>query len=174
MRGRFDPGDHRFRPQVVEVVDVWKLNRGWDPVVPGWRWHCFRAPANHRSAGGVGFSTPYGAVSTRGITVFVPRLLDLYMYGGISDLGMRPCRPRMTLALFSSPSQSAIGRRGWGFHTVRCGFDPGDHRFRPPVVGVVDGYGRISEPGMGTYPPRVRRDRGVSPRGNPRLEPLAP
>ena len=60
------------------------------------------------------------------------------MYGGIYDPGMGPCRPRVALALFLSPSQSAIGRQGWGFHTVRGGFDPGDHRFRPQVVGVVD------------------------------------
>ena len=47
------------------------LIRGWDPVVPGWRWLCFRALANQRSAGGVGVSTSFGAVSTREITVFV-------------------------------------------------------------------------------------------------------
>ena len=35
-------------------------------------------------------------------------------------------------------------------------------------------YGGISEPGMGTYPPRVRRDRGVCPRGNSRRARLAP
>ena len=33
---------------------------------------------------------------------------------------------------------SAIGQWGWGFHTVRDGFDPGDQRFRPRVVGVVE------------------------------------
>ena len=60
------------------------------------------------------------------------------MYGGIFDPGMEPCRPRVALDLLSSPSQLAIGRRGWGFHTMRGGFDPGDHRFRPRVVGVVD------------------------------------
>ena len=60
------------------------------------------------------------------------------MYGGISDPGMRYYRPRVALAFFSSPSQSTIGRWGWGFHTVRGGFDPGEHRFRPRVVGVVD------------------------------------
>ena len=46
------------------------------------------------------------------------------MYGGISDPGMVHCRPRVALAFFSSPGQSAIGRRGWGFHTVRGGSDP--------------------------------------------------
>ena len=35
------------------------------------------------------------------------------------------------------PRQSAIGQWDWGFHTVRGGVDPGDHCFRPQVVGVV-------------------------------------
>ena len=35
-------------------------------------------------------------------------------------------------------------------------------------------YGGISEPGMGTYPPRVQRDRGVPPRGNSRRARRAP
>ena len=34
-------------------------------------------------------------------------------------------------------SQSAIGQWDWGFHTVRDCSDPGDLRFRPQVVGVV-------------------------------------
>ena len=33
------------------------------------------------------------------------------MYGEISYPGMGTCRPRVVLALFSSPSQSVIGRR---------------------------------------------------------------
>ena len=139
---------------------------------PRGRWLYVRSPANQRSACGAGVSTPCGAVSTRGITVFVPRLSESYMYGGISDPGMVPCRPRVALALFSSPSQSASGRRGWGFHTVRGGFDPGDHRFRRWVVGVVDvwrdfgtGDGDLSSPGTvrswgfpeGQLPPRASR-----------------
>ena len=51
--------------------------RGWDPVFPGWCWLYSRDPANQRSAGGVGVSTPCGAVSTRGITIFVPGLSEL-------------------------------------------------------------------------------------------------
>ena len=39
--------------------------------------------------------------------------------------------------LSTIPSQSAIGQWDWGFHTVRGGVDPGDHCFRPQVVGVV-------------------------------------
>ena len=34
--------------------------------------------------------------------------------------------------------QSAITQWGWGFHTLRGGIDPGDLRFRPRVVGVVE------------------------------------
>ena len=62
--------------------------------------------------------------------------------------------PRGALALRTIPSQSAIGQWGWGFHTMRGVFDPGDHRFRPQVVGVVDvwrnflsGDGNLSSPG---------------------------
>ena len=40
------------------------------------------------SACDVGVSTLCGAVSTRGITVFVPAMSELYMYGGISEPGM--------------------------------------------------------------------------------------
>ena len=70
------------------------------------------------------------------------------MYQDISDPGIGSYRPRVALALFSSPSQSAISRWGWGFHTVRGGFDPGDHRVRPRVVGVVDSWNYFS-PGDG-------------------------
>ena len=90
------------------------LIRRWDPVVPGRRWLFFRAPANQRLAGGVGVCTLCGAVPTPGITIFVPALSELSLYGV------------------------------------------------------------IAEPGTGTYPPFVRRDRGVSPRGNSRRARLAP
>ena len=63
-------------------------------------------------------------------------------------------RPRVVLALFSSPSLSAIDRRGWGFHTVRGGVDPGDHRFRPQVFGFVD----VQTGVHGPMPSGVRND----------------
>ena len=53
------------------------LIRGRDPIAPGWRWLYSPAPANKRSAGGVGASTPTAAVSTGGITVFDPELSEL-------------------------------------------------------------------------------------------------
>ena len=37
-----------------------------------------------------------------------------------------------------SLSQSATSLLGWRFHTLRGGIDPGDLRFRPRVVGVVE------------------------------------
>ena len=52
----------------------------------------------------------------------------------------------------------------WGFHTVRRGIDPRDHRFRPRFVGVV-GYGRICDSGMGPYSPRVALDHAGCMRG---------
>ena len=48
---------------------------------------------------------------------------------------MRPYPPRMwrDLDVVRSGSQ-----RGWGFHTLRSGIDPGDLRFRLRDVGVVE------------------------------------
>ena len=49
----------------------------WEPILPGVRWRYVRASANQQPARGVGVSAPCGAVSTRGITVFVPGLSEL-------------------------------------------------------------------------------------------------
>lgn len=78
------------------------------------------------------------AVSTRGNSIFVPGLLDLQTYGGVSDPGMGHYRPRVAMALFSRPHQSAIARWGWSFHTVREGINLGDHCFLLRVDRVVD------------------------------------
>ena len=62
---------------------------------------------------------------------------------GIVDVWLRgwdPILPGVRLALYTIPSQSAIGQWGWGLHTLRGSFDPGDHRFRPQVVGVVKAW----------------------------------
>ena len=53
------------------------LIRGWEPILPGVRWLYVRSPPNQRSASGAGVSTPCGTFSTRGITVFVPKLSEL-------------------------------------------------------------------------------------------------
>ena len=47
--------------------------------------------------------------------------------------GEGPCRPQVTLALYTSPDQSAISQSGWDLHTVRGGVDPGGSRYRPGV-----------------------------------------
>ena len=91
----------------------------YPPRVAGWRWLY-----EHQ----VGVSTPSGAVSTRETTVFVPGLSELEMYGRIYDPGMGCYPPRVAMALRTS---------GCGFHAVRGGIDPGDHRFRPQFVGFV-------------------------------------
>ena len=67
------------------------LIRGWDPVLPGWRWLHEPQPISYFvSASGVGVSTPCGAVSTGGTIVFVPDVLELQKYGRISHPGMGP------------------------------------------------------------------------------------
>ena len=93
----------------------------------------------------IGVSTPCMEVSTRGTTVFVPGSLKLYIYGRISDRGVVSYPPRVALAL-QTPY--------WGFHTVRGGIDPGDHRVRLQLL-ELNMYGRIYGPGMGLYPARV-------------------
>ena len=53
------------------------------------------------------------------------------MDGRNFNAGMRNYLPRGVLALCTIPSRSTIGQWDWGFHTVRGGFDPGEHRFSP-------------------------------------------
>ena len=39
---------------------------------------------------------------------------------------------------FMIPSQTPITERGWGFHTVLGGIDPGNLRLRPRMVRFVE------------------------------------
>ena len=92
LRGGIDPGDLRFRPRVVGVVEVRKYSRSGD--------------GNLSSPGAAGPRRwPEGQLSLRAGSM--------------------------------SPSQSAITRWGWDFHTLRGGIDPGDMCFRPRFVEVV-------------------------------------
>ena len=72
------------------------------------------------------------------------------MYIGISAPGIGRHPPRVAMALRTTRL---------GFHIVRDGIDPGDYRFLLWFIGVVYIYmyicGRISDPGIGSYPPRV-------------------
>ena len=54
-----------------------------------------RAPANQRSARGIGVSTPCGAVSTRENSIFVPGVTELYKYGRMYEPGMGLNLPRV-------------------------------------------------------------------------------
>ena len=59
----------------MEGFLIWE----WGLIFPGWRW--LYEPQ-------VGVSTPSGAVLTQEISVVILGLLELYIYGSISDLGM--------------------------------------------------------------------------------------
>ena len=75
-----------------------------------------------------------------------------------------------------STGQSVITQWDWGFNTLRGGIDSGDVRFIvPKVFGLYIDW-RISDPAMGTYPPRVQGDLGVGPSGNTQsaMAPRAP
>ena len=152
MSGNIDPGDRCFSFRCVEVADVWKdFDSGMRPYPPRLA-STPRTPANQQSASAVWVSTPCGAASTRRIAAFVSGVLELYMYGKIYDLKMVPYPPRAALAPRTAANQQSASR--WGFHTVRGDIDPGNTVFVP---GLLEFYmhGRISDPGMGPYPPRA-------------------
>ena len=99
------------------------------------------------------------------IVGFVDVWRDIWSTGGsVSSPGT---------AGFTNPSQSTISQRGWAFRTVwavSSGWI---------TVFVHDSfelkvYERIYDPGTGAYPPRVRRNRDVAPRGNSRCAPDDP
>ena len=82
--GRYRPGGSAFSSPACWSCRFMEgfIMRGWEIIPPGVRWLYVRSPviqrsasgtANHRSAGGTGVFTPCGVVSTRGITVFVPK-----------------------------------------------------------------------------------------------------
>ena len=53
------------------------------------------------------------------------------MYKSVQDPGIRPYSPLVALALRTP---------GWGFHIVRDDVNPGDHRFRPQFIEVVEAW----------------------------------
>ena len=106
------------------------LMRRWEPILPGVRWLYVRSPANQRSASETGVSTPCGAVSTRGITVFVPRLSELKRYGRISNPGWETIFPGVRWLYVRSPANQRFS--DW---PVGLGFPHRAGRFRPVVPG---------------------------------------
>ena len=93
---------------------------------------------------GDGVSIPYGAVSTRWMSVFVPGLSGLYMYANIYDQGMEPYHPRVRQDLVVVPggsSQRALAPQPAKQQSV-CG------------GGVFTAYGAVSTRGMTVFVPR--------------------
>ena len=87
--GRFRPRGSQFSSpgcRSCKGVEGFMI-RGWNPIVPGWRWLYARAPANQHSSGGVGVNTPWGAVSTRGTTVFVSGFSEFRCMEGFLNRG---------------------------------------------------------------------------------------
>ena len=91
MRGGIDPGDLRFRPRIIPVVDVWNnFGSGDGNVSPRGtvgprRWAegrlppraGYMSPSQSGITNGVGVSKPRGAVPTPATSVFVLGLLEL-------------------------------------------------------------------------------------------------
>ena len=81
------------------------MMRGWDYILPGWRWLYELPVEGYQAASEVAVFTLCGAGSTRVITVFVPFLSDLLMYGRIHGAGAGRYPPRVALTLLTP---------GWG------------------------------------------------------------
>ena len=75
--GGIIPGDHRFRPRCVGVVDVGKDFCSGDRTLYSPDGAGSTNPGQSAISQWVEGSTPCGAVSTRGTTVFVPVMLEL-------------------------------------------------------------------------------------------------
>ena len=109
--------------------------REWDVILPGWRWLC--EPR-------VVVSTPCGAASTRGTTVFVPSLFELKMNGRIHDgrdlIVPGWCWLHEPQVVFSTTC-GVVSTRGTTLFV--------------PVLLDLDMYGRIYDPVMAPYLPRV-------------------
>ena len=109
-----------------------------------------RISANWRWADGVGVSTPCGTVLTREITVFVPNLLDLYMYGRSIVPGMAPYPPRVPLAPRTPANQRSAS--GVGVSTP-CRQVSTRGITVSSLVRRICRDGRVSNPEMDSYPP---------------------
>lgn len=86
-----------------------------------------------------------------------------------SEIGTIHPRVRWDIEHTDPSHPKSVGQWSWGFRTLQSVIDPGDARFRPRVVGVVDVYGTISGSEMERYRPRVRRDLDIGPRDVPRV-----
>ena len=141
MRGGIGPGGHRFRPRLVGVVDVWNDFVSGNDVLSAPGGDVSTNPRLELSKKAVGLRFPHRAGRYRsGGTqpVFVFRLLEVYMYGGVSDPGMTSYPPRVALDIRSPRWGLARSQWGWGFHPVIGGIYQGGHSFRPWFAEDVD------------------------------------
>ena len=118
--GRFRPGASPLSP-VCRVVNGLEdfLSRDGNLSSPGCAGILYDSQSVSDRPVGLGFPHRAGRVRPGG-SPFRPRFSELKMYEGLYDTGMGSYRARVALALFSNPSQSAIGRRGVGVSTP-CG-----------------------------------------------------
>lgn len=133
-----------------------------------------RAPANQQSMDEGEFSSPCKEVSTRGITVFINGLLELHMGGGTSDPVMGSYRPRVRLGLGVGSRQGLAV--GWIYEPrpiSNQSLFPSCGTVSTEIITVVlpgllelQTQGRNDVPGLGHYPPWVRRHLDVGSRGN--------
>ena len=77
---------------------------------------------------------------------------------------MQPFPPRMSCSIYE-PQPISDRPVGLQFHTMGQGINPGDILFRPWVVGIVDAW-MDSDPGMGSYRPRVTLTLCTSPKSS--------
>ena len=150
--GRYRPGGSTFlSPGCWSRRDVEAfLTRGWERLLAGCgeisalargatlpaRWLHEPQPISNHSMG-LGFPHPAGRYQPVASVLASPGSWSCRGMEGFLTRGDGKLTSRGALALCKIPSKSAIGQWDWGFHTVRGGFDPGDYRVRPQVVGVV-------------------------------------
>ena len=149
VRSAISPEDHCIRLQYVGIQLLCMYARNHNPGMEPYLAQVALAPPTP-----VGVSTPCGAASTQGTTVFVPGLLDLSKYIRKSDPRMAIYPPRLALALRTP---------GWGFLVVLGAIDPGAYRFvsswrcRCSAGLAISSYGILSSVGgAGSTHPRMR------------------
>lgn len=107
---------------------------GTSSLLPGWRWLHATQPISDRTSG-VGVSTPYEAVSIRGINVFVPGLSESWMYEMIYHPGMRLYAPPVALMASRNSQPSVIQLVGCWFPYRAGWYRTGASPFPSPVCG---------------------------------------
>ena len=129
-----------------------------------------RRPAGRYRLGGSAFSSP-GCWSCGDKDGFLTRVWEFILprCGGTSALARG-----ITLAArwLTQPQPISNHPVGLGIPHPAGRYRPGGSVFSSPGCWSCR-YGRFFEPGIGIYPPRVRRDLSVGPRGNSRRA-LAP